>query len=166
MGPPVPKSKKSPRSPRRLSVEGAQKVQNGVENESKAAMFLKQFRLVFGSVLDFLGPLCREAPGTHLRMFLSTLGPEGPNDPSSRQTGFQNLRCFFLFFFRLFFHRKTHTRARAETSQESVIFREDGLFLCITECFRGRHRGGARFYVVLRFSGPLFFVQPSGPSLP
>ena len=40
------------------------------------------------------GPRCREAPGTHFRIFSATLGPKGPNDPCSRARESQGLPCF------------------------------------------------------------------------
>ena len=77
-------------SPWALSAPGVQKVQNGVENESKSTIF-QLFRLVFDSVLDFLGPGSR-GPGDSFSDVFSDFGPEGPKaEPCSRQTGSQRV---------------------------------------------------------------------------
>ena len=65
----------------------AQKVQNGVEKESKSTIF-QLFWLFLDSVLDFLGP------GALFRTLFATFGPKGPNDPCSGQKFSQSLCAF------------------------------------------------------------------------
>ena len=87
MGPSGSKSKKkSEMSPPAPLGPGVQKVQNGVENESRSTIF-KTILTRFGLRFGLLGPRGREAPGTNFQICFSALGPKGPNDPCSRQMG-------------------------------------------------------------------------------
>ena len=79
--------KKSPKwVPRAFRLLGAQKVPNGVEDESK----LTTFQLFFDSIWDFLGPQEPKGSRNSFRTLFATLGPKGPSDPCSRPKFSQN----------------------------------------------------------------------------
>ena len=78
-----------------LSARGPQKIQNGVEKESRSTIF-QLFWLFSTPFWTFCAP-GPKGPGNPFSNSICNFRPEGPNDPRSGQT-FRNLSGFPNFF--------------------------------------------------------------------